>query len=143
MRKYFAEIEIKNLVDRFESGTISAEDWRHTEHLTVALVYLSHHDFDAALGKMRSGIFNLLKAFGVDLTKETPYHETLTVFWMQTVDEFRKSKKDNSIVEICNELAAKFDKDYPLKFYSRARLFSGLARAEFIEPDIKKRNETA
>jgi len=123
MKIYTTENEIKSLVESFENKTITKKDWRHAEHLVTALFYLSNHDFDTALAKMRGGIFNLLKSFGVDLTKETPYHETLTVFWMRTVDDFRKSRNSSSMTEICNELTANFDKDYPLKFYSRAFFF--------------------
>jgi len=134
--KYKNEAEIRKLVESFENGTISEKDWRHAEHLAAALFYLSNHDFETALAKMRGGIFNLLRSFGVDLTKETPYHETLTVFWMRTVDDFRKSKKGASMPEICNELTGNFDKDYPLRFYTRTLLFSEKARAEFVEADL-------
>jgi hypothetical protein len=135
--KYTDENEINLLVEAFENGSIRREDWRHAEHLTVALFYLSNHDFETALTKMRGGIFNLLKSFGVDLTKEMPYHETLTVFWMRTADEFRKSKNGVSILEMHNEIVEKFDKDYPLKFYSRELLFSEKARGCFVEADLK------
>ena len=134
---YKNEKEILRVVRSFENGTISREDWRHAEHLTVALYYLSHHDFDAALMKMRDGIFNLLKSFGVDLSKEMPYHETLTVFWMRAVEDFRISKNGASIIGICNELTETFDKNYPLRFYSRELLFSDKARAEFVEADLQ------
>lgn len=137
MKKYNSEKEILKVVHDFETGAIRREDWQHREHLTVALYYLSHHDYDAALTKMRDGIFNLLKAFQVDLTKEMPYHETLTIFWLKTVDDFRRTKSDSSIVEICSELTRKFDKDYPLRFYTRERLFSDEARAKFIEGDLE------
>jgi hypothetical protein len=136
MKIYKTENDIKTLVEAFETGTIAEADWRHAEHLVVALFYLSNHDFETALTKMRGGIFNLLKFFGVDLSKEMPYHETLTVFWMRTVDDFRKRQNGASIVEICSELVEKFDKDYPFKFYSRERLFSEKARAEFVEADL-------
>lgn len=134
---YNNENEIKSLVESFESGTISRDAWRHAEHLTVALYYLSNDDFETALTKMRGGIFNLLKSFGVDLSKEMPYHETMTMFWMKTVDEFRKSKNGASNLEIHNELVGKFDKDYPLRFYSRELLFSEKARTEFVEADLQ------
>lgn len=136
-KKYETEAEIFAVVKSFENGTISRDDWKHAEHLTVALYYLSHHDFEASVCKMRDGIFNLLKAFEVDLTKEMPYHETMTIFWMRTVFDFKNSKNGASIVDICNELTGKFDKDYPLRFYSRERLFSDEARAEFIEADLQ------
>ena len=137
MLKYSCENKILSVVKAFENGTISRDDWKHAEHLTVALFYLSKHDYETALTKMRDGIFNLLRAFEIDLSKEMPYHETLTVFWMQTVDEFRKVKNDCSITEICNKLIEKFDKNYPLKFYSRERLFSDEARREFIKGDLQ------
>ena len=135
MKIYQTENDIKTLVEAFENGTVAEAEWRHAEHLVVALFYLSNHDFDTALNKMRDGIFNLLRAFKVDLTKEMPYHETLTVFWMRAVDDFRRSKNGAPMTEICNELTARFDKDYPLKFYSRELLFSARARAEFVEAD--------
>lgn len=134
--KYINEDEILALVKSFEDGTISRDDWRHAEHLLVALFYLSHHDFETALTRMRDGIFNLLRAFEVDLTKEMPYHETLTVFWMRAVSDFKNSKNGSSFIEICNELVTNFDKDYPLKFYSREFLFSDEARARFVEGDL-------
>jgi len=137
--RYKTENEILTVVKTFEDGTISRDDWKHAEHLTVALYYLSHHDHETAYGKMRSGIFNLLKAFEVDLTKEMEgYHETMTVFWMRAVADFANSKNGASMLEKTNELVEKFDKDYPLKFYSRELLFSDEARARFVEADLEK-----
>lgn len=136
MNKYKTDEDILAVVREFETGTIARDKWRHAEHLTVALYYLSRHDFETALVKMRDGIFNLLKSFGVDLNVEMPYHETLTVFWLRTVADFKNSKNGASIVEICNELVEKFDKDYPLKFYSREQLFSDEARAKLVEGDL-------
>jgi len=134
--KYKTKNEILAVVRGFENGTIAREDWRHAEHLTVALYYLLHHDFDSALMKMRDGIFNLLKSFKVDLKKEMPYHETLTIFWLRTITDFAESKNGALIVETCNELVEKFDKDYPFRFYSREFLFSDEAREKFVEPDL-------
>ena len=135
--RYKNEEEITAVVESFERGTISRSNWRHAEHLTVAFYYVSRHDDEMALTKMRNGIFNLLRAFEVDLTVEMPYHETLTVFWLRMVSDYVDSKKDRPMVEICNELIEKFDKDYPLRFYSRERLFSDEARSNFIEADAQ------
>ena len=137
-RGYTKEDEILELVRSFEEATISRDDWRHREHLVVALYYLTRHDLETATGRMRDGIFNLLrKAFNVDLAKEMPYHETLTVFWMRAVAEYNASKNGASLVDKANEVAAAYDKDHPLRFYSRERLFSDEARATFVEPDIE------
>jgi hypothetical protein len=138
MKKYSTEKEITDLVRAFEEAAVSRDDWKHAEHLIVALYYLSHHDAETAYAKMRDGIHNLLvKGFGVDLSKEMPYHETITVFWMRTVAAFLAITNGSSLPEKVAELIDRFDKDYPLRFYSRELLFSDEARARFVEPDIQ------
>lgn len=135
--KYTNDSEVIDLVRSFEDATVSRDDWKHAEHLVVALYYLTRHDLETAYGKMRSGILNLLvKGFDVDLTKEMPYHETITLFWMRVVANFNASKNGASLLEKANEVAYKWDKDYPLKFYTRELLFSDEARARFVEPDL-------
>lgn len=131
------EKEIADVVRGFEDASISRDAWKHAEHLTVALHYLTLHDIETATEKMRSGIFKLLGAFEVDLTKEMPYHETLTIFWMRTVADFNASKNGASLLDKANELVAEYDKDYPMRFYSREFLFSEEARAKFVEGDLQ------
>lgn len=139
--RYKDEKEIYALLESFENATVSRDDWKHTEHLVVALCYLEHHDLETATMKMRSGILNLLKkGFGVDLTKEMPYHETITIFWMRTAYEYSLMRYELSFVEKANSLCEIFDKDYPLKFYSRDVLFSEKAREEYVEPDLPRVN---
>lgn len=135
--KYKTEIQVLELVRSFEDATVSRDDWKHAEHLVVALYYLTHNDLDTAYTRMRAGILNLLEhGFKVDLKKEMPYHETITLFWMRTVADYNNSKNGASLLEKANEVAYKWDKDYPLRFYSRELLFSDEARAGFIEPDL-------
>ena len=85
---------------------------------------------------MRAGILNLLRAFEVDLGKEMPYHETITVFWMRTAFAYMLMNDDLSFAEKANGLCELYDKDHPLKFYSRELLFSDRARSEYVEPDL-------
>ena len=135
--KYKSENEIVALVLSFEDASIARGVWKHAEHLVVALYYVTKYDLETATARMRDGLFNLLtEGFKVDLTKEMPYHETLTVFWMRTVKEFTNESSDLSLTEQANGLIERFDKDYPLQFYSRELLFSDRARAEFVEPEF-------
>lgn len=134
---YRNEQEIFDIVRGFERGTIARDEWRHAEHLTVACYYAFHHSFDEATNKMRDGIFNLLKAFEVDLTKEMPYHETLTVFWMRTIFDSIENRNRASFLETVNHvLEIGGDKDLPLRFYSREFLFSDAARKNFVAGDL-------
>jgi hypothetical protein len=135
MFKYDTPEKIEALVRSFEDHTVSRDDWRHAEHLIVALYYVTRYDLDTATGRMRTGIHNLLtKGFGIDLNVEMPYHETLTVFWMQTVLAFSMAERHTSLPELAERLVKRFDKDYPLKFYDRDVLFSDAARKTFIDP---------
>lgn len=134
---YRSEKEIFEIVRGFENGTVGREDWRHNEHLTVACYYAFHNDFETALDRMRGGIFNLLKSFGVDLSKEMPYHETLTVFWMRRIYELIRIEQENSFVETTNKVLENCrDKELPLTIYSRELLFSDAARESFVEADL-------
>ena len=138
--KYKSESEVLDLVRSFEDATIAHGDWKHAEHLVVALYYLTCNDLETASAKMRDGILNLLKnGFKVDLTKEMPYHETITLFWMRTVADFNASKNGSSLLDKANEVAYRWDKDYPLKFYTRELLFSDKARANWVEPDLENK----
>lgn len=56
---------------------------------------------------------------------------------MRAVAAFNAAKNGASLVDKTNELVAKYDKDYPLRFYSREYLFSDEARAKFVEGDVK------
>ena len=130
--------DVEDLVRSFEDATVSRDDWKHREHLIVGLYYLTNHDTAEATARMRNGIRNLLvKGFGVDLSKEMPYHETITIFWMRTLSGFLRSTNGSSFVDKVEEMSELFDKDYPMKFYTRERLFSDEARARFVEPDLQ------
>ena len=137
MTKYKSDDEIEALVNAFEDASIARGVWKHAEHLVVALYYVTKYDLEPARKKMRDGLFHLLtEGFKVDLTKEMPYHETLTMFWMLTVNKFARENTNLGLTEKANVLVEKFDKDYPLKFYTRELLFSDEARAKFVDPDL-------
>jgi hypothetical protein len=136
--KYKTKADIARLVESFENATVSRDDWKHAEHLVVALYYVSRYDLETATEKMRNGIFKLLtEGFGVDLSNDMPYHETLTIFWMRTVANFNAATNGAALSDKIRDVVERFDKDYPLRFYSREYLFSDVARAAFVEPDLE------
>ena len=58
------ETEIGELVRAFETCEIHPAEFKHYQHLAVALWYLQHHPYEAASEKMRSGIQRLAAAYG-------------------------------------------------------------------------------
>ncbi|MEP6924094.1 MAG: hypothetical protein ABI954_06495 [Pyrinomonadaceae bacterium] len=135
---YTKDEEVIELIKKFEDSAVTATEWTHGAHLTVALFYAVNHDFETALGKMRAGIFKLNAAHGTPNTPTRGYHETLTVFWLLTISEFlEKTKERDSLSKLANHLIETCgDSGLPLKFYSRDVLFSPAARANYIEPNL-------
>ncbi len=135
MMNYFRdEAELSALVRAFETCTIHPADFKHYQHLAVALWYIAHFPYEEASHRMRGGIQKLAAAYG-----KMGYHETITVFWLQMVRRFFvESTSDESIVSLANSLAAKFaDKNLINDYYSAGLLASAEAKAEWVEPDLR------
>ncbi len=140
--RYNRHGEILELVREFEACVLPRERWTHASHLTVALWYLLEHEWRDAVTYMRDSIKRYNEACGIVTTRENGYHETLTLFWLHVVRAFlvRDLNECRSLVSLANELVSTADKNLPLKFYSRERLFSWEARSGWVEPDVKNLN---
>lgn len=104
MKSYDSEAEIEKVVHGFESCETGADDFRHSEHLVVAVWYLHTMDKDAALNRMRSGLLRFLDHHGVDKAK---YSEKVTVFWIDKIeDKLKELGADASVVEKCSAVLA-------------------------------------
>ena len=138
-KPYSKPEEIESLVNGFESCTLPREEWTHRAHLTVALWYLLHHDTEEATTLIREGIKRFNEAKGIVTTKQSGYHETITLFYIHIVSKhLRESCADLSIVSLMNKLIERYgERSLPLEYYSKERLMSWEARANWIEPDLK------
>ena len=138
MSIYQSDEEVLRLVRAFEERTLTKAEWTHAAHLTVGLYYCLHASFGMAKNLMRDGIYWLNDAHGTPNTESSGYHETLTVFWMKTIDDFLAARgRDAGLAALANALVATHDEArLPLEYYTRERLFSPAARAAYIEPDL-------
>ncbi|HKA07139.1 MAG TPA: hypothetical protein VKD71_07760, partial [Gemmataceae bacterium] len=66
----------------------------------------------------------------------TGYHETITVLFMRLVARELGSRLPAKAAFI-NDLAAHYRVDWLLDYYSRDRLWSAEARADFVPPDLR------
>jgi hypothetical protein len=134
-----SEAEIEDLVARFEACTVAPAEWRHAEHLTVALVYLLRMPIDAATARMREGLARLNAVHGAPETLDRGYHETITVFFMRKIRRFLdEAGAGRPIAELAAELAARsLGKKDVLEHYSRERIMSWEAKRGWVEPDVK------
>ncbi len=102
MTYYHSETEIENVVRAFEACEIDKTQFKHAQHLTVAVWYVQTLGKDAALDRMRAGLHTFLDHHGVDKTK---YNEMVTVFWIQQIAEkLNELGGGVSLVEKCNRV---------------------------------------
>ena len=116
----------------FERGEVTPAAFDHRAHVRVAWVYVREGPtFGAATARIREGI----QRFAAAANASQKYHETITVLWMRLLADAASrvpACQFAELLERCPELA---DKELPLQYYSRERLFSESARREWVEPD--------
>lgn len=131
---YKHDSEIRALVSEFEACSFHPSEFKHYQHLTVALWYLTHFPYDEAVERMKNGIRRLATTYG-----KTGYHETITVFWLNIVREFLADAEGvDSVAPLANQLIDKYvNKDLISSYYSSELLASDRAKAEWVEPDLQ------
>jgi hypothetical protein len=129
--------DITAFIQEFEGCTLPKDRWTHHAHLVVALWYLTHHTPDEALDIVRQRIRTYNEATDTPNTDSGGYHETLTRFFLQGVlDHIAQLGDDSLPISLAKLLQSPLgNKDWPLRFYSRERLFSVEARQHWVEAD--------
>jgi len=127
--------EIIDLVRRFESCEINPAEFRHYQHLTVALWYVREFPYDIATEKLCSGIKKLAAAYG-----KNGYHETITLFWLMVIRDFvANSNSIASVSDLANRLIASYSaKNLISEYYSADLLAAEQAKQGWVEPDLKR-----
>jgi len=103
-----SEQEIETVVRGFETCQTSADDFKHKDHLVVAVWYVHNLGREAALERMRDGLLRFLAHHQVDPKK---YSEEVTTFWIERIAERLDDVGNFSIVEKCNAVLATADAD--------------------------------
>ena len=135
MTDYFqTDDELRELVASFEACRFHPSEFRHYQHLAVALWYVWHLPYEQAAHRMTTGIHRLAETFG-----KTGYHETITLFWLQIVSDFAASDDRNeSLAMTANKLVRRYEnKNLIYDYYSADLIASAKAKAEWVDPDLK------
>ena len=98
-----SEHEIERVVRGFETCQTSADQFKHKDHLIVAVWYMHNLGREAALERMREGLLRFIDHHGVDPKK---YSEEITRFWIERVAKRLDELGNVSIVEKCNQILA-------------------------------------
>ncbi len=136
---YRSPNEIDSLIHAFQECSLPRSQWTHEAHLTVALWYLFYDSEQEAINAIRSGIKRYNSVQGIESSKDSGYHETLTLFWVRTIRQYlAQESRERSIVHLANGLIAKYaDRTLPFRYYTRDRLMSWEARVNWVEPDLR------
>jgi hypothetical protein len=126
--------EIQDVVRRFETCAYRKDEFVHARHLAVAAWYLWTSAPGEALDRMRAMLLQFTAHHGV-----TGYHETITRFWLQAVQEQLGSPvTESAFVARVNDLIQRLgSKDLLFRYYSRELVMSDEARRAWIEPDLQ------
>ena len=104
MNHYESETEIEQVVRGFESCETGADDFRHRDHLVVAIWYLQTMSKQAALERMRDGLLRFLNHYEGNTSK---YSEEITVFWIDWLAQRLGSfDAQTTLLEKCNQILA-------------------------------------
>jgi hypothetical protein len=98
-----SEHEIEKVVRGFETCETGASEFKHKDHLVVAVWYVHNLGREAALERMREGLHRFIDHHGVDPKK---YSEAVTRFWIERIADRITELGDMSLVEKCNEVLA-------------------------------------
>lgn len=138
-RLFISEAEIEHLGEGLVALTLAREEWTHEAHL-AATTYLLLRRPDIDLDEALPGIIRRFNESVGGVNSDTQgYHETITRAFLAGVRRFLlEVSTRESLHEIVNQLlrSPMGRRDWPLRFYSRKRLFSVEARRRFVDPDV-------
>lgn len=131
-------MSLERLVEQFRARTLPAEAWTHAAHLRVGAWHVHTFGTAAALELLRERIRRLNELHGTPNSDTSGYHETITIAYLQLIDEFLVHLGGDVTLDASVDLLL----DSPLAlpgvlatFWTPGVLFSRRARAEWVAPD--------
>ncbi len=119
--------------------TLPKPHWTHRAHFAAALWLIARRP-DLDLPRAMPGLIRAYnESTGVANTDTEGYHETITLASLRAAASFLAAHPDTALFAVCNALmVSHFGKsDWPLAYWTKARLFSVEARRAWVEPDIR------
>ena len=138
-RLFTADAEIERFGEGLLARTLTREDWTHEAHL-AATTYLLLRRPDIDLDAELPGIIRRFNESVGGVNSDTEgYHETITRTFLAGVRLFLdEADREVPLHELVNGLllSPMGRRDWPMRFYSRERLFSVDARKSYVAPDL-------
>jgi hypothetical protein len=132
-------VETQDIARGFIARTLPKAKWTHYAHLRVGLWHALNYPDDISLNLLRERIRAYNESTGVLNTATAGYHETITRLYVVVIRHFVNSiDPRRPIDDLAEELIARCgERELPLRYYTRERLFSVVARLGWVEPDLQ------
>lgn len=116
-----------------ETCQIQNSQFGHRDHLRAAWIYVMRYGAAQAAPITQRAIMRFAAHHG----HTGKYHATLTAAWVCFVAIHAAYHPSDLFDDFLAQNSELLDKNLPLRFYSRERLFSDVARARWMEPDLR------
>ena len=138
-RLFASDAEIERIGEGLVARTLPRSDWTHEAHL-ASTTYLLLRRPDIDLDVELPGIIRRYNESVGGVNSDTEgYHETITRTFLAGVRLFlEEADESEPLHKLVDDLllSPMGRRDWPMRFYSRERLFSPEARLSHIPPDI-------
>ena len=138
LRLFADDAAVRHIGAGLLARTVPKPEWTHEAHL-AACTWLVCERPDVAPERDLPGIIRAYNESVGGVNDDTQgYHETLTQLYIKGVRAFVAMRSEEKLAARVNALLASEmgPRDWPLRFYSRERLFSVAARRGWVEPDL-------
>jgi hypothetical protein len=134
-------LDAPTFVARFRDGTLDTGQFHHRDHVRMAWLYVREHGLESAVTAFTAD----LRAFAVAKGAPRLYHATITVAYLTLVAERLRVTPDGDWDRFAAAHAdlLRWKPSVIDDYYSADRLWSELARAQFLLPDRVPRSSHA
>lgn len=139
LRLFASDAAIRSVGERMLACTLPKTEWTHEAHLATTLWLIVERADIAPERDLPALIRRYNESVGGVNSDSEGYHETITQCFLAGVRAYLArvdaalplAMKANGLLQ-----AEEGRRDWPLRFYSRGRLFSVEARRGWVEPDL-------
>ena len=138
-RPFASDAAVRRIGEGLIARTLPRPDWTHEAHLAACAYIILERPDIAPERDLPEIIRRYNESVGGVNSDTEGYHETITQLSIRGVRAALARSAGTGLCERVNALlgAPEGRRDWPLRFYSRERLFSREARLGWIEPDLE------
>jgi hypothetical protein len=138
-RLFASDAKVARVGEGLLARDLPRAEWTHEAHLAATTYLLLRHP-EIDLDRELPGLIRRYNESVGGVNSDTEgYHDTITRVFLNGVRRFLgDADHGEPLHELVNELLLSpvGRRDWPLRFYSRDRLFSVEARRQFVTPDL-------